>query len=291
MRLPLPERDSPGRLISLWGLMNECQAGALAHYVGKFATYQKIFAGVGSAAVIPTAPALQNFRANLGAAVVDMLASGLKDGAEQLRQIDKHITKPAVFAAALEVEARNARQTIINELQKRKFVRVAGDRENYFDKADLFGPRVSKRFKKARRDIRDSGNCLALECNTAAVFHLMRAFEWAIRGFSAELGINRFLEWSKSEQRFKRLPADFAVWERFIGQLPGKIDKRLAKLRPGKRRQALQEYYQSSYEDIKAVKDAWRNHVMHTRKTYGREDAYAVFAHVRAIMIRMASRP
>lgn len=45
---------------------------------------------------------------------------------------------------------------------------------------NLFGENVSKNFPSANKDIKEAGNCLALNLNSAAVFHLMRVVGPAI---------------------------------------------------------------------------------------------------------------
>ncbi len=164
-------------------------------------------------------------------------------------------------------------------------------RAGCIDNPNLLGPEVLKAFVDARADILEAGNCLAAECHTAAVFHMMRAFEWGIRTFAADLGLTRFADWSKQDKRFKYTPSSFGTWEKFITQLPGKIEKKLKALRPGIKRQKRQEYYYSVYDDIKIVKEAWRNHVMHTRREFSSTEAEAVFTRVRDMLVRMAAKP
>ena len=271
--------------------MNHFRAGRLTFRAVKFAVYQKTFAA--KPVILPlNHPTLINFVDQLKRATTDFRASGMRDGAKHLIAIQQHLAAtPTHVAASLSSEARHARREVVDQLMQRKFLRVSDDRSKYLDQKDLFGPKVTKRFKDAAWDICESGNCLAAECNTAAVFHLMRTFEWGLREFCAELGIRRFLDWSKKEKRFKRTPASYATWEKFIGQLPDRIEKRLARLGKGPMKQKRQQYYYSVYDDIKSVKDAWRNHVMHTRQTFTREEAEAVYVRVKNIMIRMADRP
>lgn len=193
--------------------------------------------------------------------------------------------------ATISTEVRRLTGTIISELAERKFLFVASDRLSYYDNENLFGAAAVKRFPMAKADIIAAGNCLCAECDTAAVFHLMRVFEWALRTLCGELSMKRMADYDKVQGRFKYMPTDFAIWEKILNQLPRKVEQRLRLLRPGLKRQKLQEYYGSALEDIKGVKDVWRNHVMHTRKTFNRDDAMAVFSHVNSIMGRLAPTP
>jgi len=95
-------------------------------------------------------------------------------------------------------------------------------------------------------------------------------------------------DFDKKTSKFKYMPASFGTWEKVLGQLGKKAEKRINRLRPGPKKQRLQEYYNVVLEDIRVAKDAWRNHVMHTRRTFERGEAYDLFLRVRNMMQRMA---
>jgi hypothetical protein len=64
------------------------------------------------------------------------------------------------------------------------FVAVAPDLEAYIDQDALLGDAVTAKFPDAVVEIRNAGNCLAVGCSTAAVFHLMRVVEFGLRALS-----------------------------------------------------------------------------------------------------------
>jgi hypothetical protein len=225
----------------------------------------------------------QNFRPVL-------ISAGLSESIQQLDLVEMTVRQPNNASnLALSTQIQRILDTLIAELRKRKFIFVAADRTFLVDNKELFGVKVNSRFNLAAKDIEEAGNCLAAECNTAAVFHLMCAFEWALRAFAAELGLSRFKDWNKEKGRFQYTPASYVMWEKMLSQLPQRAEKRLRELRPGPRKQALQQFYSSCFEDIKFVKDAWRNHIMHTRQQYDRDQAVSVLVHVMGIMQRMAN--
>jgi hypothetical protein len=65
----------------------------------------------------------------------------------------------------------------------------------------------------------------------------------------------------------------------------GKIDA----LPPGPEKQELQEFYFPLLSDIRGFKDAFRNHVMHTRKTYTQEAANDVLEQVKRFLTLLAA--
>jgi len=186
-------------------------------------------------------------------------------------------------------EIKRIIETIITELGETKFLFVSNDRSEYFQNENLLGERVLQRFPLAKDDIIAAGNCLCAECHTAAIFHLMRVFEFALRAFCKELGLARMADFDKATGKFKYTPANFNVWEKQLNQLPNRVQKRLNRLRSGTRKQQLQEYYNSALEDIKFVKDAWRNHVMHGRKIFQRGEAHDLLLRTKGMMERMAN--
>jgi hypothetical protein len=73
----------------------------------------------------------------------------------------------------------------------------------------------------------------------------MRAFEWALRAFCEEVGFKRMKDFDKRTGKFKYMPASFAIWDKTLNQLAKKAEKRVGTLRPGVKKQKLQEYYNS----------------------------------------------
>lgn len=212
----------------------------------------------------------------------------LTESLKQVQLAEHHLASQQLTNLALRTHMNCITETLVVELRSRKFLFVAEDRSEFLEADKLFGDALS-RFDDARKDVIAAGNCLAAECHTAAVFHLMVAFEWVLRTYAASLGLKRLKDWDKQRQRFKYTPVNYSQWEKILNQLPKRAEKRLGRLRPGPKKQRLQEYYSSCYEDIKCVKDAWRNHVVHSRQRYDRGAAHDVFGHVKDIIIRMAS--
>jgi hypothetical protein len=186
-------------------------------------------------------------------------------------------------AKAREIEHLLA--VVHGEFEARQFFHLSNDRAKYFNAVRLFGEEVDSAFPYARDDIREAGNCMATERNTAAVFHLMRVVEWGLRALCGSLGMRQVRRSKRSH-----IPLAWADWETLLNQLQPRIESRINKLKRGARRQAEQEFYYPILQDIRGIKDAWRNQVMHTRSEYSRVQADAVFEHVRRIMSTLATR-
>jgi hypothetical protein len=178
-----------------------------------------------------------------------------------------------------ESEMRNAKEAVLAELGDHTFLRVEFDRKNYVDNPALFGTSVNGAFPNARADIKEAGNCLAAECCTAAVFHLMRAAEYALRALARDRRV----------ELHKCAVLDLATWEEIIKQLEGAevaiqgYPKTLA-------REAQFDFYHGAMMEFKRFKNKFRNRIMHTRDEYDRDQAHSAFVHVRDFMKSLASR-
>ena len=134
-------------------------------------------------------------------------------------------------------------------MHERVFLQGVPARANYVDHNALVGPEVDQAFPSARDDIREVGNCLAADSNTAAVFHMMRAVEWALRALASDLGLWRLPQRRRSG-RTKWTPVEYSQWEHIITQLHTKVDVKLEKLRPGPKKQNLQQFYYPALQDF-----------------------------------------
>jgi hypothetical protein len=131
-------------------------------------------------------------------------------------------------------------------------------------------------------------NCIAIDSGTAAVFHLMRAVEWSLRALCADLGVVRVRRSYKHKQKYTAIA--WAQWERMLEAIHKRIDKKVDKLGPGKRKQELQEFYYPLMQDYKGFKDAFRNHVTHGRATYSQKAASDICDHVGRFMNALAPK-
>jgi len=175
-----------------------------------------------------------------------------------------------------QVEFTNMREGIMRELAKWQFVPVSPDLGRYFEQPKLFGENVDLAFPDARDDIRQAGNCIAIELSTAAVFHLMRVAEYGLRRLAKQLRV-------QLTHSGKAHPIEFAEWEKVITGCKNKITAARA-LNPGSKRQAQLERYSDAADHCMFMKDIWRNTVSHARKQYTPGEAIGVLDRVRDFM-------
>jgi hypothetical protein len=198
--------------------------------------------------------------------------------------------EPGVDVSGLAADMRNLEGMLINDLSMRRYLRVPVGMSTYVDNPALLGPEVAKAFPSAQVDLTAAGNCVAADCNTAAVFHLMRAVEWGMRALAVHLGFRQLRTRRRAGAKAKITPVAFAQWELILDGLRERVDRRLLRLRPGKVKQRDQEFYYPALEDIRGMRDAWRHHVMHTRQTYTEPEAMAILDRVGRLMSNLATR-
>lgn len=172
-------------------------------------------------------------------------------------------------------------QTIGTDCDKKLFLYVTKEEARYYEQDALFGTAVKQAFPSADPDIKRVGNCLAAELYTASVFHLMRA---------AERGM-RTLAWDRRIKFKNGAPLEMQEW----GEIIKAVEKEVENIRNWPNRSGLaksqaHEFYNGALSEFRGFKDAWRNHVMHSRRDYEADEAKGIKAHVQRFLQALAVR-
>jgi hypothetical protein len=207
--------------------------------------------------------------------------SAHKAGISLLRVTD---ARP-IDVSTLETELRKMQESMWIEVGKHCFLMVNPTMAIYIDQVDIFGPEVTAVFPSAQADLTQAGNCLAADCNTAAVFHLMRAAEIALRALARDRGVS-----------YPRSSVD----EQQCGILITSLDTKLNQLRSADKKLWPSEtvkneqirFYHAATIELRSFNEAWRKHVCHAGgdSFYDHHQAISVFEHVRSFMQMLASK-
>jgi hypothetical protein len=150
------------------------------------------------------------------------------------------------------------------EMKRVEFLYV--DNPKFYSDHPLFDSFVTDIYAGLSYDVVEAGNCLALSRPTASVFHLMRVMEFGVQRFGQKLGVPLVNE---------------IVWQVILDQVSSKI-------RTMPEKPAARKRIKESYADLAAhlynVKVAWRNTVMHPKRTYTVEEAERLFDTVKTFM-------
>ena len=210
----------------------------------------------------------------LDAATVSRLSPILPDILNQAQFFKLPIThrKHAELAAMLngpalsllvQLKISDVRTTMVQELGARLFFPASQDMVEYLDKEAPFGKQTSEAFPLCVEDISEAHQCFAFRRYTAAMFHLGRAMELAVR------------------QLAKRMRAKVARddWQSYINAMNHVINEMPFKKPREKAKRAL---FSETTNYLFNFKEAWRNPTMHPEKTYTRQQALDVLNNSRA---------
>lgn len=174
---------------------------------------------------------------------------------------------------------------MLGAVKRLSFLRIRVEHSGFLDNPTLFGAEVAKKFNSAARDIQEAGNCLAADCCTGAVFHLMRAAEVALRALAKDRRIT-----------FPRGVLEQKQWGEILNQLEGVIgalNGQAAQNWPSEDvRQAQIRFYQGAMVEFRAFNDAWRRHVSHAHEgaMYDTKQAESILDHTRRFMQQLATK-
>lgn len=193
------------------------------------------------------------------------------------RLIDRVSTDEVWTVATAEALFKELTDHIIAELTQSSFLVIPpGRRAMYVQREPQFGPKVANRFGDGNDDIAAAARCVALEEWTAAVFHLMRVVEHGLHALAAKMQIPM------------SATIEIEQWHNIIDQIEAEIRRLDQTLPRGPAKSETLQFYSEVASNFRYFKDAWRNHVSHSRKTYDERAALAVWDHVSTFMQELA---
>lgn len=271
----------PGKLWSLWGIMNLFRAQDGYEIIGRMTT------------------AVEQSRAFGIEPVPDARLSAIRDG------VLKHAIDIANAAGLVETEAMANRlfklfgtpathdritnsiadlvDLMRSEMERQLFFVMPEQDRDFYTADRLFGETVFDAFPSAAMDIKEAGMCFSFERYNAAVYHAITA---------AEVGLRVLAKDRRTEPKlFKKVVAlDQAQWGTLVGALETKI-REIQSWKAGAAKDAAHQFYQPALLEASALNDGWRRHIMHAKgKPYEREEARSVLGHSERFLQRLATR-
>jgi hypothetical protein len=151
------------------------------------------------------------------------------------------------------------------------------ERDRYAPRAPLFGAAFETKYVSGGIfELDEAAKCLALGRSTAAVFHLMRLMEIAVRS------VARCLQIPDPIQPAQR------NWGAVLKSVRDAIDAKWSTT-PA-RTNGDGEFFDALYASLDAVKNPWRNSTMHPANKYTTEEAEHIYAAVRGFVMKLADR-
>jgi hypothetical protein len=186
------------------------------------------------------------------------------------REIDRTIKEyqPGLIMDRCGVALRNISERFQDELEDRTFLYVSAELAAFYDQDPLSGERVFEKFKDAREDIKNAGNCYAVGQSTACVFHLMRGMEVVVRKLARRPHMNITI-------------TPRTTWR----QITGAMDARIKAMPDSTVRQKQKrEDWESARANLYHVGSVWRNGTMHPAMSYTQSQARDVLDACRVFM-------
>jgi hypothetical protein len=177
-----------------------------------------------------------------------------------------HIGKEKITVKEWQEMIPEIQSRIQDEMEENLFMFIPPDRAGRYNKPELLGQEVNKKFSTIQYDAVEAGNCYAAGRSTAVVFHLMRIMEVGVQEFGTKLGVT--LTGEKN-------------WQNILDEI-NKAIKALDQKAP-----ATKEFAAVS-ANLYSVKLAWRNEVMHPKDTYTLEEADNLIRQVKIFMEQLA---
>jgi hypothetical protein len=165
---------------------------------------------------------------------------------------------------------------MISEMENQLFLWMHPDRAVYFEQAELFGHEVATQFPSTSRDVRSAGNCYASDNSTACVFHCMRVLEKGLYALANHLKIPF------------TVPVELQNWQNIIESIEKEILNREKTLPKGTAKTEELKFLSGAAAQFRYFKEAWRNHVAHSRVTYDDIEARRIMTHVHQFVDELA---
>jgi hypothetical protein len=196
-----------------------------------------------------------------------------------------YLKSNGVDVSSARVTLNRLKSDVLANLSQRSFLSIADDRIGCVDNEKPFGDSVYHAFPPAQVDLKEAYNCLAAECSTAAVFHLMRAAEIGLRALAFDRAVKIF----PNKKTMVELPLELASWDQIIRELE---DAELAIENYPKTiaRQKQFDFYHGANMQFRAFKNVFRNNIMHSRDSYDRDEAMSLTHKVGEFMQILASQ-
>lgn len=277
----------PGKLWSLWDLMEEFRAGDLLIYLRSMRSFAENVPQGGTVCVPP--PNWDDLVRNTQLICDELETIGLPvtlDSAQSLLKVVKEEFSEQEHGSLGKVRCisdlslsryQNFSKEVIgrfrSELSSRKIVSLnASESEIYADERKIFSGDAIDAFPSIEPEAQEAAKCFALGRYTAGVFHAVRALESGLNALAAELGVDIQSNWNNA-----------------LNLIEKEIRSR-SKSTHGQSWVVDEQFYSEAATHFRFFKNAWRNHTMHIKERYDEKRARTIIIGVADFMAHLSSR-
>jgi hypothetical protein len=163
--------------------------------------------------------------------------------------------------------------TMVAEMRSILFRAIPSERTPYCDPGWLAETAIPIKFPVSLRELQLGGSCYALGQPTASVFHSMRALEPGLAALA---------------DKFNR-PHAQGNWQTLIEGIESDI-RALGGQAKSQQKLEDEKFFGAAASHLYFVKNAWRNHVAHTRDSYSDDEALRVLRSTSQFIESLCSR-
>src|SRR5829696_270394 len=211
---------------------------------------------------------------------------GLTLSVDEVNFIEQRLTDPLFTWGDLCGLLSSVRRRMQNETARQKYLYMPeSDAKYYYDPAlrsscEIFSPQVAHAFRLASGELTKGGQCYAAGMDTASVFHMMRALEHGLRALAKQLRVKM----PKGKNML-----DLQTWGDILRPIEKKV-KDIEQRRRSRKRDEDLEFFGGAASQFHYFKTAWRNHVMHAKRTYDHDEAGIVMRHTLEFFEHISAR-
>jgi hypothetical protein len=189
--------------------------------------------------------------------------------------LGKALEDDASTYGKLNVHLKDVELTFFRECRGRLLIHIDNPRRRFYSEPlDNFGTIAVERFPAVEHDVEEAGKCLALGRSTACVMHLMRILEVGLVAMMTSLG----------------LPPKNENWQSYIQDIEAAIRSRNKHTHGPQWKDVDEPIYSEAATHFHMLKNAWRNHAMHSKQAYTTEKAQQIYDSVSAFMAHLAEK-
>ncbi len=203
---------------------------------------------------------------------------GLRAGQDRVLRFIEELAEEELRVHEFSSQLKTLREAIEDGLRHKCFYHYTNEKAQMVLSFEKEWAIVVGAFPKAKEDALAAVDCWALGHNTACVFHLMRVAEYGLRALARERRV-----------RIKKKPLEWAEWKDIITHIRKKIEP-ISKWRRGALRDEALHFYEGALGEFEGFREAYRNDVMHARKSYDEPQAKMLLLQVHSFMNRLSSK-
>lgn len=263
-----PPRESirwpqPGELWSLWDMLFQVSLREWLGVAERMEEFRRYWGAIDTEQLPPASDVERETLRRLIERV-----QGLAEKLDLPYSVQTAFDKARINVPKTHDELHNLFCLFKDETKSRKSLILSPSASRLYEMREPFGPDVFAKFNDAARDLEEATKCLALERNTAAVFHLMLAMERALRLMAVRMGADPF-----------NTKGAWEKWSVIVGRMKAAIPNQPL---------VEQEAWTDAHNLLWSVGAAWRNKTMHPADVYTDAEANELYAAVRIFLQRLA---